>query len=249
MTVTRYVVKLYSFSGADKQAFCKRLGAILGVDESEAFKLLDRAPIAVAEFEGKAAAEKLRDLIVAAQGLALLEETEIEVDEETEAPAPVTPPVQPLVFTEAEELPTGPSDDFRAHLWLVVLGVAVVLLVVLVLGRFISTYQEFRAKNQELAPVERPTEETKAEEPAPAPLPDPGKLIEDITAQERKLEYQNYLIEQKTDEIRSITSISEEARAERTAKRRELTELMREKEEIEDRLAELRAQVARIESQ
>lgn len=83
-------IKLYGHIAADREAFCRDLGVLVGISPIEAERCLYRAPCAIKSGLSKTKAEALHKILISIGALTLVEENvkENESDDKTPLPSP-----------------------------------------------------------------------------------------------------------------------------------------------------------------
>ena len=184
MPDTLYRIKLYGHSGGDTELFCKNLATVLDIDEQRARNLLQDAPAIIKEGVDKAKAEEFCKLLEPIQALCIVEPLGGEISEDV-----------PSTTAALLRLPETPESDdlkekaeFRSRIWMAALVVAVGVLVLFVVGGFLSSFWSLYRHNQPpaTAPKGAPAATDTKAEPAPAAA---GPVsVEELQAQIDELE-------------------------------------------------------------
>ncbi|MBM4326807.1 MAG: hypothetical protein FJ118_06545 [Deltaproteobacteria bacterium] len=154
----QYRIKLYGHTSRDAKAFCKNLGLVLGVSESNARELLRQVPVALKEGLDKERGQALMEALKVISALCIIER--MDRDPGTETLSELKLPFPLRIGAPEAEAPETPSILPK---WArgVALGLALVTLLFLVLAAG-KHFQRRDARNAAPEKVEPPITEEQA---------------------------------------------------------------------------------------
>lgn len=141
MSGATYQVKLYGHTSDDVESFCKKLAAVLEMEETAAMILLHDVPVVVRANLTKAAAENLSGLLTSIRALSIAEPMDgLAVETKPRVPESVAEDVLRASGTPYE------GRDAQARVWMLLgLGLAGFLIVSVVIGvavTYVNLYSE-----------------------------------------------------------------------------------------------------------
>ena len=141
MSGAKFQVKLYGHTSDDVESFCKKLAAVLMIEETEAMILLHDVPLIVRNNMTKAAAENLTEVLTSIRALSIAEPMDGSVIEtKPRAPGAVASSIPGTLP------PVDRREDMRSRAWMFLgLGLAGFLVVSVIIGvtaSYINLYKE-----------------------------------------------------------------------------------------------------------
>jgi|GEM_PF-4790630 len=137
MNNLRYNIKLYGYTGDDPDAFCRTLARSLELPVEQARDLLKQVPIVIMEGVDHAKADKIHALLVASQGLIIMEPI-YNAEAGTQAAASLHEPTVLPYYPDLEE--DKEDESLRWWIWTSLLAGLSGILVLFVMISFVSTY-------------------------------------------------------------------------------------------------------------